>query len=248
VERRLSKRRKPKEPPLTQEEFLGLSEEERVEWAKNHTIVEKSKQRLRVVPRTKRVQLKNLIKRRQRVKKDYEDKENKWWGEGYNEKRRYLYKHNEEYRQAELYRKAVQNLRKNVYKANEWCIKYYHELQYDISKYADTYKLDTPYEEYSLGFSPDALVKVLPVGKAIVLRLISENVIPEPHRKGFVFKKNKVSEEVTTYFTIQEVQIIMKVFVLYWKRYKTFGDDNQKKWLRKRIYKPIMDLRNDQQN
>jgi hypothetical protein len=239
----LSKKKK----VLTTEEFVNMTEEEKIEWAKNYKRTTTKRTSLIGEAQLKAERLKTLYTDREKKRRRYVRNPDAVWTEVQKEKRRLLRKYNTTIREQRAYDAAMADYRKRFKEDDSWLERYRRVYKPNITKYAQTYVMPNRYESYQLGFSLNELIKLMPVSKVIVSRLLDNDIIPPPIASGYLLKKTKVSEVETPYYTLNEAIIILDTWQSYWKKARVINTDDKEMWLKKKFWQKLVDYRNEQE-
>lgn len=222
-----------------------MTEEEKIEWAKNHSMTTKRRTSLRSAAQLKAERLRHLYTDSKKQRRRYIKNKDAVWTETQREKARLLYRHNPEMKERRLYAKAMREYRKRFKDDDAWLEKYRRVYKPNLADYAETYVVKDGYEEYQLGFSLGALIKLMPIGKAIVNRLVEKDVIPLPLRQGYRLDNKTVSTIETLYYTLEEAIIILDIWQSYWRKARRVDDNDKELWLKKRFWIKVTEYRNE---
>lgn len=228
---------------LPSEVFEAMTEEEKIEWAKNHTMTTKRRTSLRSAAQLKAPRLKHLHTDSKKQRRRYIKNKDAVWTETQKEKARLLYRHNLEMKERRLYNKAIREYKARFKQDDKWLEKYRRTYKPNLDKYAETYVVKDGYEEYQLGFSLGALIKLMPIGKAIVNRLVEKDVIPLPLRQGYRLDNKTVSTTETLYYTLEEAKIILDIWQSYWRKARAIDSSDKELWLKKNFWKKVTEHR-----
>lgn len=228
---------------LLKEEFLALSEEEKIEWAKNNPPPKpKPRPTNNIHKMLKRKATKRIIDNQGHLKKYRENKE-AIWHEAYNQKRMLLYRHNKEYRDNWNYLRALKRYQANLYHDHVWNQKYRNKYKGNLDKFTEDFELDNGY--FAEGLTTKKLGSLMPISHVILNRFIEAEILPAPLYKGRLLAKKKIEDKLTEFYTVAESEAILKVWAQYWKKYRLVREQFQADWLKKKFLIEFMKVRNN---
>lgn len=223
---------------------LDMTEEEKIAWAKAHVskphrVSKRSAAQSNAKKET--ILYRELVRKAVKTYHSDEEKKNRNWGERRREREWYLYNYNEEYYKAYVYRKAMQRLRKST-KVRTWLKTYYSDIKPNMKNYAKVFKNESIYDDFSYGFRPTDLAKVLPYSKSSITRLLEHEIIPPPIHKGYMFKGLKIEDKLSEFYTLEEIEIMSREWALFWRKYRSLGDGRDL-YIKKKLWTKLKELR-----
>lgn len=230
--------------------FAEMTEDERIEWAKNHTWTPRNRQtHNKVIPSSNRKNAKKRVLGILTQERRYSDPEirARIWGDDYNARIRYLYQHNEEFRELKKFRVMMRNFQKKRYQYDAWSVKYYNQYKNKMESSASVFRLENSYN-FVNGFTIKDLKPFLPMGPTLFQRLIDQNIIPEPKYRGHKYIKDTFSSEVENFYLASEVEELLNVFARYRKKFLEVKSDEQKAYLKKQFWTRIEKVRENFDN
>lgn len=229
---------------LSSKPFEEMTDEEKIEWAKNHRPKPRTRNKGNNDASTKRKNLKRKVKDRIKIAKDYADpeKRKRIWGSTYAEKRKLLYQYNPDFRAMHNYQSMCNALTNNRERYDLWSKKYYANRKGKVSEVAQTFQLTGTFN-YMHGMTVTELAKHLPFSKSILQTLITEGIMPEPHFTGKRYHRDKFLEEPEPFYNVLEVEAILNIFARARKRFFEFRTDTQKAYVQKLLWTELLQIR-----
>lgn len=221
-----------------------MTEEERIEWAKNHTWTSRRKITENILASSNKKTIRTIVDNRIRRKEHYYDpeKRKKGWGDAYNARNRYLYQHNEEFRELKKFRVAFRNFQKRKYQYEAWTHKYYQEYKGKMESKASIFKIEGT-ENYLYGFTLKDLEAYSPVKMALLQRFVTQNILPTPKYRGYKHSDKKPSDKVEEFYLVSEVEAYLSIFAKYKKKYGQVKSKEQELYLKKCFWKEMIKAR-----
>lgn len=224
-----------------------MTEEEKIEWAKNHK------------PRRNHVftdyaetmakkrgpnKLRRKIKQRRIVAKDFRTPEKKEasWGPRFYERQNYLYRHNAEWRQAKLESIRRSNYRKYAARYDKWHIYYRRDFKDRYKQHASTFKLPDA-ELYVLGFTLKEAAQHSPFSYPRFIQLKDMNLFPEPKYIGFRYKKDIFLKKQEPFYLVSELEAMMHVFSRYRHHHIGINTEARKTYLKHFLWTRMLKAR-----
>lgn len=227
-----------------------MTEEEKIEWAKTHTWTPRQRSvHDKVIASTKRSNAKSRVKTQISNAKAYANPEQrkKHWGDEYNARIRYLYQHNEEFRELKKFRVSFRLFQKRKYQYDAWTVKYYTTYKNKMQDNAQTFRIEGT-QNFMHGYTLKDLKSYSPVGQSLLTMFISQNILPAPKYRGHKFVKDKISEDVEEFYLVQEVEELLNVFARYRKKFGLVKTDEQKAFLKKQFWTRMRKVRENFDN
>lgn len=222
-----------------------MTEEEALEWAKNFKQPVKKKSTARSEARLGKVKAKKRIREKVIQAKRYANPEirERIFGEKYNERARFLYKHNPEYKANRDYINKMYFFRKRRYEYDAWIVEYYKNYKGKMSEKAQTFRLSD--DNYLLGFTVKELIKYSPIKKGLLQAFFDSNILPEPTYKGRVFKAKKISESEESFYLVGEVEAYLNILAKYRKKFGLVKTNEQKAFLKRQFWTELLKIRKE---
>ncbi len=222
-----------------------MTEEERLEWAKNFVQPVCKKGTIRSDTRMGKKKATIRIRDQIRKAKDYAKPEirAKQYGEAYNERARFLYKHNPAYKANRDYINQMYFFRKRKYEYDAWIVKYYKEYKGQMIDKAQTFKLSD--DNFVHGYTVKELIKYSPIKKGLLQAFFDSNILPEPTYKGKVFKAKKISDTEEPFYLVGEVEAYLNILARYRKKFGSVKTDEQKAFLKRQFWTELLRIRKE---
>jgi hypothetical protein len=225
--------------------FSEMTEEEKIEWAKNYTWKPRKRANPGSLTRSSRSKIIKKSFYKAKDEKRYNDPERraKTFGAAYNERIRYLYTYNKKYNELKKFRIAYRLYKNKRNTYNGWRHTYYQEYKGRLSEYASTFKLEGQ-ELYLLGFSLSDLAKYAPFSFRLLRAFIDIELFPVAKYVGYKFKQKKMNSETETFYLVSEVEEFLSVCASFEAKYKQVKDSNEK-YLKKQLWTRMLKARKE---
>lgn len=229
------------------EEGREPTEEEWKEWATNFK-PKRIGRRVALKDTTRSVsKAKRLARQRVFDNKSYKEKENyKSWGRKYNEKRKYLYKYNKEWKENLDQTKAIYFFKINNTKYDSWKGLYKRKYKYNIIEYANTYKLRD--NVYVYGFTESQMIEIGPFTRVTYKKLSELNIFPLPEMEGYRFKKNKVSSTTEKFYLLTEALAYFNFWENNKNKITNLNDTKTQLYIKKKLWESMQKAREEFNN
>lgn len=229
--------------------FSEMTEEERVEWAKNHKQIPRTKVSFNTIVTSSKAKAKARMYGREHRKADYYDpeKRKKQWGDDYNARIRYLYQHNEEFRELKKYRVRYRLFRKRKYEYHAWIHTYKQKYKDKMQTHASIFRLENS-ENYVYGFTIKDLIPYSPVKKGLIDSLISNHILPAPKYSGYKYVKDKWSKTTEQFYLVSEIEAYLNIFARYKKKFELVHTEQQRLFLKKEFWTKMIQAREEFDN
>ena len=226
-----------------------MTEEERIEWAKNYKRTEIKKATENVLASSGKALAKARLVGRENNRKRYANPElrAKYYGDKQNAKTRYLYQHNEEFRELKKFRVAFRKFRNKKYEYDGWVTKYYAQYKDKMDTHASTFKLEGT-QNYVHGLTLKDLSKFSPISLALMKSFITQGIFPAPKYRGYKHTDKGLSKEVEEFYLVSEVEAYLNIFARYRKKFSLVKSDEQKLYLKKNFWTQMKKARENFDN
>lgn len=224
-----------------------MTEEEKVAWAKSHTWEPRKRYRGNNLALANKKLAKKIISARLQDQKNYHSGDKKYWGDDYNARIRYLYQHNEEFRELKKYRVYLRRFRMKRDQYDGWTHKYYQEYKQKMESKAQVFKIEGT-QNFMYGFTIKELCKYSPFNPSLTKSLLTRGLFPAPKYRGHLFHKDKSSEEVHEFYLVSEVEAYLNIFARYRKRAINIANKEQELYLKKQLWEEMLKARKEFDN
>lgn len=175
-----------------------------------------------------------------------EGKERKSWGNKYNQKRKYLYKYNKEWKANLQNTQAVYQYSIDNKAYDSWRGLYFRKYRYNITEYASTFKISE--NVYVYGFTKKQLIDIGPFSQQTTERLLKELVFPEPEMEGYIFKDKAISKKPVKFYLLTEAFVYFNFWCQHTRKIKNLSDPKNQLYIKKKLWEAMLAAREDFKN
>lgn len=232
---------------ITVSDFEKLSEEEKIEWAKNYVPKKRpSHSQVALTSKKKSPQLKKSLASRKTMRRKYYSPERRTcWGKKYNERERYLKKYNAQYAENRKISNQIYLRKLRLQKYNSWVVKYHREYVGRVDELASTFKLQNS-ELYLKGFTIQDL-KIGPFSVNTVKNLIEKEILPPPKYAGYKYsnKTSKFQSKLSNFYLVSEVISYFEIMSRYKRKFDLVATTEQELFLKKQLWTSFIKIREE---
>lgn len=230
------------------EEGREPTEEEWKIWAESFKPKRITERKPEHEARLKKKKAKVALYDRQRKQKEYKERKktgHKSWGKKYNEKRKYLYKYNPEWRENLRQSQQLRAYKLSSTRYNSWVNKYRKYYKNKLDQHASTFKIED--NVYVYGFTLTQMRQMGPLSAPYFKKFMDSHVFPEPVYEGYRFKNNKISNKKERFYLLTEA---IAYFSIFDKHKSKIGNYTEEKlaFLKKKFWGSMLQAREEFNN